>query len=175
MTKYLFLLLLSLGLCCSSCDRDHQILKPNVIIINVDDLGWRDLGYMGSEYYETPNIDKLSKLGMQFTNGYAAAANCAPSRASLFTGKWTTSHGIYTVGTSQRGEFKHRKLVPTENRTTLSEDQIVVSEVLKEDGYFTIHAGKWHLSESPLDYGFEINIAGGITEIPKVIIRPMVI
>ena len=56
--------------------------KPNVLLINIDDLGWRDLGFMGSEYYETPNIDALAKQGMIFTNGYASSANCAPSRAS---------------------------------------------------------------------------------------------
>lgn len=167
MTKYLVLTLLILGVSCSSSDSSNQIRKPNVILINVDDMGWRDLGYMGSTYYETPNIDKLSKLGMQFSNGYASAANCAPSRASLMTGKWTTSHGIYTVGTSQRGESKHRKLIPTENTTTLSKAHIVVPEVLKKEGYFTIHAGKWHLSNNPLDYGFEINIAGGHNGHPK--------
>jgi len=160
MTKYYFLVLLSFGLYCSSYCNSLQIQKPNIIIINVDDLGWKDLGYMGSEYYETPNIDQLSKLGMQFTNGYAAAANCAPSRASLMTGKFTTSHGIYTVGTSQRGLSKHRKLIPTENKTTLHNEQITLAQILKENGYFNIHAGKWHISESPLDFGFDINIAG---------------
>jgi len=167
MTKYLVLALFILGISCSSNDSSNQVVKPNVILINVDDMGWRDLGYMGSTYYETPNIDKLSKLGMQFSNGYASAANCAPSRASLMTGKWTTSHGIYTVGTSQRGESKHRKLIPTENSTTLSEEHIVVPEVLKKEGYSTIHAGKWHLSNNPLDFGFEINIAGGHNGHPK--------
>lgn len=68
---------------------------------------------MGSEYNETPHIDALSESGMVFTNGYAAAANCAPSRASLMTGKWTTRHGIYTVGSSERGASIHRKLIPT--------------------------------------------------------------
>ena len=165
MTKYFFLAFIILGLCCSSCER--KILKPNIIIINVDDLGWMDLGYMGSEYYETPNIDKLSSLGMRFTNGYAAASNCAPSRAGLMTGRWATSHGIYTVGSSFRGESKHRKLIPTKNRTTLRKKQIVLADVLKESGYFTIHAGKWNLSESPLDYGFDINIAGGHCGYPK--------
>ena len=62
---------------------------PNIILINIDDMGWKDVGFMGSKYYETPNIDGLAARGMVFTNGYAAAANCAPSRASLMTGLWT--------------------------------------------------------------------------------------
>ena len=70
---------------------------PNILLINIDDMGWKDVGFMGSEYYETPNIDQLAKEGMVFTNGYAAAANCSPSRASLMTGLWTPRHGIYTV------------------------------------------------------------------------------
>ena len=95
-----------------SCFIEGGQEKPNLIIINVDDLGWKDLGFMGSKYYETPNIDALSKQGMVFTNGYASASNCAPSRACLMTGLWTTSHGIYTVGSSERGKSRHRKLIP---------------------------------------------------------------
>jgi arylsulfatase A-like enzyme len=56
-----------------SCDTTEDIEKPNILIINVDDMGWKDLGYTGSQYYETPNIDELSRSGMVFTNGYASA------------------------------------------------------------------------------------------------------
>ncbi len=71
--------------------KDRQInARPNILLINVDDLGWKDLGYMGSKYYETPNIDRLSSQGMIFTHAYSAAANCAPSRASLFSGMYCT-------------------------------------------------------------------------------------
>lgn len=138
-----------------------QSLKPNIVLINIDDLGWRDLGFMGSQFYETPNIDSLSKQGMIFTNGYASAANCAPSRACLMTGQWTPRHGIYTVASSERGESKYRKLIPIENTETLAREHDVFPEILKNHGYFTIHAGKWHLSDDPIDYGFDINIGGG--------------
>ena len=72
----------------------QELSPPNIVLINVDDLGWRDVGFMGSKYYETPHLDSLSSQGVVFTNGYAAAANCAPSRASLMTGLWPTRHGI---------------------------------------------------------------------------------
>ena len=84
--KFEILIITTLVLSISSCHNIPKDIKPNIIIINVDDMGWRDVGFMGSEYYETPNIDQLSESGMIFTNAYAASANCAPSRASLMTG-----------------------------------------------------------------------------------------
>lgn len=141
--------------------------KPNIVLINVDDMGWKDVGFMGSKYYETPNIDSLAAMGMIFSNGYAASANCAPSRTSLMTGKWTTRHGIYTVGTSERGQSKHRKLIPTKNTETLSREHLVIPEILSDNGYITCHAGKWHLSDNPLEYGFQVNIGGAHNGHPK--------
>lgn len=141
--------------------------KTNIVIINIDDMGWRDVGFMGSKYYETPNIDKLSEQGMIFTNAYASAANCAPSRACLMTGKWTARHGIYTVGSSKRGKSKHRKLIPVENTVTLSKEHVIFPEVLQKNGYVTCHSGKWHLSNDPKEYGFDVNIGGGHNGHPK--------
>ncbi|TWO34554.1 sulfatase [Seonamhaeicola sediminis] len=140
--------------------------KPNIIVINVDDMGWRDVGFMGSEYYETPNIDALSAKGMVFTNGYAASANCAPSRACLMTGLWTPRHGIYTVNSSERGQSKDRKIIPTKNTKTLDAKFTIIPEILKQNGYSTCHAGKWHLSHNPLEYGFDVNIGGGHNGLP---------
>ena len=68
--------LLSLGCRTSGNEKESSKRKPNIVLINVDDLGWKDLGFMGSTYYETPNIDKLAQEGMVFTNAYAGAANC---------------------------------------------------------------------------------------------------
>ncbi|WP_204356536.1 sulfatase [Arcticibacterium luteifluviistationis] len=141
--------------------------KPNIVLINVDDMGWKDVGFMGSQYYETPNIDSLAAMGMVFSNGYAASANCAPSRASLMTGKWTTRHGIYTVDNSERGQSKHRKLIPTKNTVTLSKEHEIMPEILSKNGYITCHAGKWHLSNNPLAYGFQVNIGGAHNGHPK--------
>ncbi len=134
--------------------------KPNIILINIDDMGWRDVGFMGSEYYETPNIDKLAGKGMIFTNAYAAAANCAPSRACMLSGEWTPRHGIYTVDNSDRGKSKDRKLIPTPNTVILPENISVFPEILKKAGYTTCHAGKWHISDDPLQRGFDVNIGG---------------
>jgi arylsulfatase A-like enzyme len=72
--------------------------KPNFVFIFIDDMGWKDLGYMGSRYYETPNIDRLAGQGVVFTSAYANGPNCAPSRACLMSGQYTPRHGIYTVG-----------------------------------------------------------------------------
>ncbi|WP_185783599.1 sulfatase [Croceivirga lutea] len=152
----------------SSCStKPKEITRPNIIIINVDDMGWKDVGFMGSQYYETPNLDELASQGMVFTNGYASASNCAPSRACLMTGQWTPRHGVYTVNSSERGKAKDRKLIPTKNTHTLPTQFKILPEVLQENGYTTCQAGKWHLSDNPLEYGFDVNIAGGHNGLPK--------
>ena len=150
-----------------ACASEQAPIAPNVIIINIDDMGWKDVGFMGSEYYETPNIDYLSSLGMVFTNGYAAAANCSPSRACLMTGQWTSRHGVYTVSPSTRGKSKDRKLIPIKNTHTLSKAHNILPKILNRNGYTTGHAGKWHLSDNPLEYGFDVNIGGGHNGMPK--------
>src|SRR5437867_1130061 len=94
--------------------------KLNIILIYVDDLGWKDAGFLGSTFYHTPNIDRLAAQGMVFTSAYANAPNCAPSRASLLTGLYPPRHGIYTVGSSERGPKRLRKLIPIATRTTLN-------------------------------------------------------
>jgi len=147
----------------NGCEKSH----PNIILINIDDMGWRDVGFMGSEFYETPNIDKLANSGMVFTNAYATASNCAPSRACLMSGQWTPRHGIYTVGTSERGKSKDRKLIPTKNSTTLPDMMKTIAEVLQDAGYRTCQAGKWHLGKDPRDQGFDISIGGGHNGHPK--------
>jgi len=134
--------------------------KPNIVYINADDLGWADLSCQGSTYYKTPNIDKLAAQGMRFTNAYAPAANCAPSRACCMTGQYTPRHGIYTVASSTRGSAKSRKLIPTKNTTVLADRHLTMAEALKRDGYVTAHVGKWHLGPDPKTQGFDVNIAG---------------
>jgi len=134
--------------------------KPNIIYINIDDLGWKDLDFMGSDYYETPHIDNLAREGVVFTNAYAPSANCAPSRASCLTGLYAPRHGIYTVNNSDRGDVRTRKLIPIENRTVLQDSFVTIAENLKQNGYVTAHMGKWHLGDDPRTQGFDVNIAG---------------
>ncbi|MGA0374201.1 MAG: sulfatase [Flavobacteriaceae bacterium] len=144
-----------------SCAVDKGLNQPNIILINIDDMGWNDVSFMGSKYYDTPHIDSLATQGLIFTQGYAASANCAPSRASIHSGKWSTRHQIYTVGNSDRGKASDRKLIPIKNTTVLDKKFITLSRKLKEQGYITCHSGKWHLSDNPLEYGFDFNIGGG--------------
>ncbi len=136
--------------------------KTNVILFVADDLGWMDTGFMGSTIYETPHIDQLAAEGMVYTQAYAGAANCAPSRACLMSGQNSPRHGIYTVGSSERGHEKTRKLIPVSNITVLDDSFITLAEELHDAGYVTATMGKWHLNEDPRTQGFDINYAGGI-------------
>ena len=134
--------------------------KPNFVFILIDDMGWKDLGFMGSRYYETPNIDKLAGEGIVFTNAYSNAPNCAPTRACLMSGQYTPRHGIYTVGTSERGQSKLRKLIPTPNKTDLDSKIVTIPEALRQGGYTSACIGKWHLGDKvpyrPVDRGFDV-------------------
>jgi arylsulfatase A-like enzyme len=118
---------------------------------------------MGRDYYETPHIDGLAAEGIVFTNAYANAPNCAPSRASLLTGQYTPRHGVYTVGSPERGAARLRRLVPTPSRTALDTAAVTIAEALKASGYATAHIGKWHLGglgHLPTDQGFDLNVGG---------------
>ena len=148
---------------CSCQNNNIDKERPNIVLIVADDLGWSDLSYMGSTYYETPNIDKLSKSGMTFYNGYASSANCAPSRASMLTGRYHPFHGIYTVRNSDRGNTKTRKIIPIKTKTKLELDYLIIPEMLKTMGYKTGHFGKWHMGPKgyyPEQMGFDLNIGG---------------
>ena len=123
--------------------------KPNIVLIFADDLGWKDVGYQGTDFYETPNIDRLAKEGMVFTNGYAAAGNCQPSRACLMSGQYTPRHGVFAVGSTKRGAANEMRLLPIPNVNGLADDNVTMAEALKAAGYVTGIFGKWHLSERP--------------------------
>lgn len=155
------IILICISISCSVSAIDEFPNKPNVLFIVVDDLGWNDVGYMGSKWFETPNIDKLASEGMTFLQAYAGAANCAPSRASLMTGKASPRHGIYTVGTSERGKTKTRRIIPTTNTVFLKEDDSTIGDLFQHAGYTTGTFGKWHLGNEPRNQGFNINVAGG--------------
>jgi|GEM_PF-560125 len=140
--------------------------RPHILYINADDLGVMDVGYKSSRY-NTPNIDRLCREGMQFTESYAPAANCAPSRACVMSGQYSPRHGIYTVNRSDRGASHTRKIIPTPNTTELNPNKVTIADGLRDAGYRTIHLGKWHLSKDPCQSGFDLNIGGGPSGGPK--------
>jgi len=139
--------------------------RPNVILIYIDDLGWKDAGFQGSTYYETPSLDRLARQGMVFTNAYANAPNCAPSRACLLSGQYPPRHGIYTVGSSERGPAQLRKWIPVANQTVLKPQAVTIAEALKPAGYTSACIGKWHLGNyprfGPSAQGFDVSVGGG--------------
>ena len=123
--------------------------KPNVIVIIADDAGYIDFGFMGSEDLETPEIDKLAKSGVVFTDAHVSATVCGPSRAGLITGKYQQRFGFEANGTGygDSGDIG------------LSDDVVTMADVFKQNGYKTIAMGKWHLggteSDHPNSRGFD--------------------
>lgn len=142
-----------------SCKENAERL-PNIVMVIADDLGWRDVGFMGTGYYETPNLDRLASEGMVFTQAYASAANCAPSRACLMSGMYTPAHGIYTVSPSDRGDSRTRRIVPVVNQDSLAGHFFTLAEAMQDAGYTTINIGKWHLGKDPRTQGMDFNVGG---------------
>lgn len=134
--------------------------KPNILFIFADDLGWKDVGYQGAEFNETPRIDALAKSGMVFSNGYAPAANCQPSRACLISGQYTPRHGVYAVGSTDRGPKNLMRLVPVPNKSGIPAKEFSMADALKSAGYATGIFGKWHLGGpdgcDPQQQGFDV-------------------
>ncbi len=154
-----FLLLLPLLILFITCEPIPK--KPNVVFILVDDLGWKDLGYMGSKFYETPRIDALSNQSVNFTNAYSSGSVCSPSRAAIMTGKHPARLQITDWIPGMRSEGEMLKTPSILNQLPLEE--VTLSERLFANGYKTFFAGKWHLGDSsyyPEDQGFEINHGG---------------
>ena len=141
--------------------------KPNIIFILLDDYGYTDLGCYGSNFYETPNIDRLANEGVLFTSAYAACPVSSPTRAALLTGKYPVNTGVtdWIPGrqASVPGLPQDRNLsLPFNQKLDLEETTI--SEVLKANGYATMISGKWHLGEDsifwPENQGFDVNMGG---------------
>ncbi len=140
--------------------------KPNILFILIDDLGCRDLTCFGSEFYETPNLDRLARGGMLFTDAYASCPVCSPTRASVMTGKYPATVGI----TNYIAGMGNGKLLSTPYLHYLPLEETTIAAALKEDGYQTWHVGKWHLGDRdfyPQHQGFDINIGGCHWGMPK--------
>lgn len=134
--------------------------RPNVVLIFADDLGWRDTAFTGSDFYETPNLDRLAKQGMVFRQAYSSAGNCQPSRACLLSGQYTPRHHVFAVGSTKRGSPKLMRLEPVPNQDGLKPDDFTLAKAMKSAGYATGIFGKWHLSGPtgalPDQQGFDV-------------------
>ena len=140
-----------------------QPIKPNILFVLVDDLGWADVGCFGSRYYETPNIDRLATQGMRFTCAYAACPVCSPTRASIMTGKYPARLHLTDWIPGEGDTPTHALRVPPW-RQFLPLNEVTIAKALKSAGYVTASIGKWHLGGPnyyPEHQGFDLNIAGG--------------
>ncbi len=138
--------------------------RPNILFILVDDMGWCDLACYGSAFYETPNLDRLSAQGMTFTDAYASAPVCSPTRASILTGKYPATLGL-TDWIDHRGTTHpcRGRLIDVPYIKNLPHSERTVADALRDAGYATWHVGKWHLGgdgHRPEDHGFQVNVAG---------------
>lgn len=172
-----------------ACQKQRKTDPPNIVFIMVDDLGYSDVGYMNQQpEIQTPNIDKLAKAGMVFSNAYAAAPVCSPTRASLMTGKYPATLKL-TCHIPGMGMEKYleklsqgRKLREAYFLDHLPQEEVTIAEVLKEQGYATGYIGKWHLGGDgsiytkdgivnaayhPDKQGFDLNIGGCAYGQPK--------
>ena len=141
-----------------SCNSEK---KYNLLFILVDDLGWTDVSYNYSDFYETSHIDKLSETSMLFDNAYAASSVCSPTRAAIMTGKHPARVNItdWIPGLDP----KNKLLLGPVDRNELPLEETTIAEVLRDNNYSTFYTGKWHLGSEghyPEDQGFDVNIGG---------------
>ncbi|TWT81437.1 Arylsulfatase [Planctomycetes bacterium CA13] len=135
--------------------KHEHTLKPNLLLIYCDDLGWGDVSFNGHPIVKTPNIDALAAEGMIFDHNYAGAPHCSPSRVALMLGKASYRVGFYDI--VGRGDMK------------LPEKETTIAELLRDDGYSTFHGGKWHMDPSNTDpqvatkrHGFDESVDSGM-------------
>ncbi len=150
-----------------SCLLRAEEKKPNFVFLLVDDLGWGDFGCYGAKFYETPNIDKLAKDGMLFTNAYSACTVCSPSRAAILTGRYPARLHLTDWIAGHKKPFA--KLAVPDWKMKMDHERVLLPEALKEAGYATAFFGKWHLmpigqpdfkEHFPTSHGFDVNVGG---------------
>jgi len=145
---YVLTLIAFTSSCISSSNKNTDSTKPNVIIILADDLGYKDVGFNGSPDIKTPNIDRIAKNGVVFTNGYVSYAVCGPSRAGLITGRYQDRFGF----------SRNPLFAPKDIEQGLPLNQQTIAEALETVGYQNMAIGKWHLGAHeklrPLNRGF---------------------
>ncbi|WP_254560915.1 arylsulfatase [Dyadobacter diqingensis] len=162
------LILLCMMVCAKQLSAQSQ--KPNIIFILADDLGYGDIGRYGQKLIQTPNIDQLSREGLTFTNFYAGAPVCSPSRSVLMTGL-NTGHTTVRGNNTKQGGNPGKKGAQTIYRANLSDKDFTIGNLLQQSGYTTAMAGKWHLDgydslATPLHRGFD-KFSGWLINYPE--------
>jgi len=159
--KYFLFIIIPLCLfSISSCSNQSDERPLNIVFFLVDDLGWRDVSSFGSDFYDTPSIDRLAQSGVKFTNAYAASHVCSPTRASIMTGKYPARLNL-TDWIGGRRSYTFERLTSPDFLKELPLEEITIAEALKDQGYATAHIGKWHLGEDPygpLEQGFDMRV-----------------
>ncbi len=122
--------------------------RPNIVLIFADDLGWQEPAFAGSDFCETPHLDRMATEGMVFHHAYSSAGNCQPSRACMLSGQYTPRHDVYAVGSTKRGPVELMRLLPIPNKGSLPKSTVTMGEAMKAAGYATGLFGKCHLKDS---------------------------
>ena len=146
-----------------------------MVFILADDLGWADTGPYGADLHETPHLDRLAAGAMRFTNAYAAAPVCSPTRASIMTGKHPARLHMTIWHEAAEHPPQNRRLVPPVTAANLPHEEVTLAEALKARGYTTAHVGKWHLgiaSHYPETQGFDVNVGGTFWGAPATYFYP---
>jgi len=170
----------------SGAERPERPKAPNIVLILADDMGWMDSGIYGSRYYDTPNIDRLARRGMLFTDAYAANPLCSPTRASILTGTYPARLRITTPAghlpplpdeplLPATGPPRRKMLLPR-SRRFLAPEETTIAEALHRAGYRTGHVGKWHLGLRPEHWperqGFDVSFHGAPDPGPRSYFSP---
>ena len=148
----------------------HGTDRPNIVFLLADDLGWSDTSVYGGDLVDTPNLVRLAKSGVRFTNAYSATPVCSPTRASLLTGKYPARLHMTTWYEASQVPPMNKKLIPPVSVADLPLSETTIAEVLHQKGYLTAHIGKWHLGSAgyyPENQGFDINIGGTFWGAPQ--------
>ncbi|MDB5323314.1 MAG: sulfatase [Phycisphaerales bacterium] len=147
---------IAIGLLVFLLGASAHAVQPNIVMFVADDLGWADLGCYGNRFNESPNIDRLAAQGTKFTQFYAAAAVCSPTRASIQSGEYPARFGLTAHIPGHWKPFE--KLAEPPCALSLPHDLFTLPQALKEAGYATAHFGKWHLGgkgSGPKDFGYD--------------------
>ncbi len=149
--------------------------RMNVLFVLADDLGWSDLTCYGSNYHETPNLDEFARTAVRFTNAYASAPVCSPTRAALLTGKSPARLGMTTWHEASMDPPKDRPMLPAPSEGNLPLSEISLAKLYRQAGYYTTHVGKWHLGTAgyyPEAHGFDMNVGGTFWGAPQTYFHP---